>query len=61
MSAPVKKVLCLGDSLTEGYHFYGTAYHPYSTKLQALLEAHLKGLPVHFSSCFVFLSMTRET
>jgi len=28
------KILCFGDSLTEGYTKYGTKYHPYTWKLQ---------------------------
>ena len=35
------RILCFGDSLTEGYTFQASGqFHPYSTKLQQLLEAH---------------------
>ena len=33
-----KKVLCFGDSLTEGYIDEGRRFHPYSKKLTQLLE-----------------------
>ena len=33
------KIACIGDSLTEGYHIFGRAFHPYSIKLQQLLDA----------------------
>jgi lysophospholipase L1-like esterase len=32
------KILCFGDSLTAGYMSMGTKYHPYSLKLQELLN-----------------------
>ena len=34
-----KRILCVGDSITEGYYKGGTAFHPYSKKLSALLNA----------------------
>ncbi|KAI8801461.1 SGNH hydrolase-type esterase domain-containing protein [Cladochytrium replicatum] len=33
-------ILCLGDSLTEGYTKYGMFYHPYSDTLSQLLKSH---------------------
>ena len=41
------RVLCFGDSLTEGYTFQQSGeFHPYSIKLRRLLEEHIKGAPV---------------
>ena len=34
-----KKILCVGDSITEGYYNGGTAFHPYTKKLSELLNA----------------------
>ena len=34
----MQRVLCIGDSLTDGYYDNGTKFHPYSNKLQELLE-----------------------
>jgi len=34
---PKKKILCFGDSLTEGYIDKGNSFHPYSKKLTELL------------------------
>lgn len=41
MPAPKKplRILCFGDSLTAGYHSWGTAYHPYSEMLESKLAA----------------------
>lgn len=38
--APVNslRVLCFGDSLTSGYHAWGTSSHPYSHRLAARLR-----------------------
>jgi hypothetical protein len=38
--APVNslRVLCFGDSLTSGYHSWGTSSHPYSQRLAARLK-----------------------
>ena len=37
------RVLCCGDSLTEGYTFQENGqFHPYSTRLRVLLEEHCK-------------------
>ena len=37
------RILCCGDSLTEGYTFQESGeFHPYSTRLRALLEEHCK-------------------
>jgi lysophospholipase L1-like esterase len=33
-----KHMLCLGDSLTEGYYDGGRSFHPYTKKLQTLLN-----------------------
>ncbi|KAI8815999.1 SGNH hydrolase-type esterase domain-containing protein [Fimicolochytrium jonesii] len=35
--SPLFRILCVGDSLTEGYHHYGTAFHPYSLTLERSL------------------------
>jgi hypothetical protein len=32
------KILCVGDSLTAGYHFWGSEWFPYADTLTALLE-----------------------
>jgi lysophospholipase L1-like esterase len=37
------RILCFGDSLTEGYNNYGLRMDPYSTTMQELLEAQLGG------------------
>ena len=34
-----KRILCIGDSITEGYYMGGEAFHPYSKKLTELLNA----------------------
>jgi lysophospholipase L1-like esterase len=34
----MQRVLCLGDSLTDGYYDNGTKFHPYSARLQQLLQ-----------------------
>ena len=37
------RILCFGDSLTEGYTFQASGeFHPYSIKLRQLLEEHCK-------------------
>lgn len=36
-NAPLR-VLCFGNSLTSGYHAWGTGSHPYSTILAARLH-----------------------
>jgi len=33
-----KHMLCLGDSLTEGYYDMGRSFHPYTIKLETLLN-----------------------
>jgi len=33
-----RAIVCLGDSLTEGYLRRGTKFHPYTNKLQSLLD-----------------------
>lgn len=33
------KILCFGDSLTEGYYSFGLHFHPYTIKLKQLLRA----------------------
>jgi hypothetical protein len=37
-SAAKPKLLCVGDSLTAGYHFWGTEWFPYATTLSSLWE-----------------------
>lgn len=34
-----KRILCVGDSITEGYYKGGNAFHPYTKKLTELLNA----------------------
>lgn len=34
-----KRILCVGDSITEGYYKGGVAFHPYSKRLSELLNA----------------------
>ena len=34
-----KRILCVGDSITEGYYNRGSAFHPYTKKLSELLNA----------------------
>ncbi|XP_066910758.1 uncharacterized protein [Clytia hemisphaerica] len=34
----MKKIVCFGDSLTEGWIDAGSAFHPYTQKLQSLLS-----------------------
>lgn len=33
------RILAFGDSLTEGWYSFGTKFHPYTCKLQSLLES----------------------
>lgn len=43
----MSRILCLGDSLTEGYTFQESGeFHPYSTTLQRLLNEHCQGTVV---------------
>jgi lysophospholipase L1-like esterase len=37
------KILCFGDSLTEGYTLHGTSYAPYSNTLEKVLYEKLSG------------------
>lgn len=37
------RILCFGDSLTEGYSQYGTRFDPYSRTMKRVLEEKLKG------------------
>ncbi len=37
-SLRMQRVLCFGDSLTDGYYDGGTKFHPYASKLQQLLQ-----------------------
>ncbi|EDO48313.1 predicted protein [Nematostella vectensis] len=39
MAAPTRQILAFGDSLTEGYYRMGFGFHPYSIKLQGLLQS----------------------
>lgn len=32
------RILCFGDSLTEGYSGWGSSFTPYSTKLEEMLR-----------------------
>jgi lysophospholipase L1-like esterase len=34
----MQRVLCVGDSLTDGHYDSGSKFHPYASKLQELLE-----------------------
>ena len=38
----IKRILCLGDSITEGYYDSGSKFHPYSDKLLELLNSKKK-------------------
>jgi hypothetical protein len=37
------KLLALGDSLTQGYYRWGSLEHPYTIRLEALLEERFPG------------------
>ncbi len=37
------RILCFGDSLTEGYYNYGTAFSPYSDTMERTMERELNG------------------
>jgi len=37
------RILCLGDSLTEGYTLYGMEFSPYSRSMQNTLEMYFMG------------------
>lgn len=59
------RILCFGDSLTEGYTFQESGeFHPYSTKLRQLLDDHCQGTAVihtaGVSGELVAPSMTRR-
>ena len=43
---PVFRILAFGDSLTEGWCDFGTKFHPYTRKLQALIPALSKSVDV---------------
>lgn len=43
MSKAPLRVLCFGDSLTSGYHAWGTGSHPYSTILARRLHEAFPG------------------
>lgn len=43
MSDAPLRVLCFGDSLTSGYHAWGTGSHPYSTTLARRLREAFPG------------------
>ena len=54
------RILAFGDSLTEGYYFFGRKFHPYSLRLQSLVDSKLtsekstnatKNLPSKISVC----------
>eukprot|EP01111_Echinosteliopsis_oligospora_P012847 TRINITY_DN4459_c0_g1_i2.p1 TRINITY_DN4459_c0_g1~~TRINITY_DN4459_c0_g1_i2.p1 ORF type:complete len:131 (-),score=24.92 TRINITY_DN4459_c0_g1_i2:25-417(-) len=38
MGGATTKILCFGDSLTAGYYMKGHMFHPYTIKLQSLLN-----------------------
>jgi lysophospholipase L1-like esterase len=38
---PPLRILCFGDSLTEGYNNYGLSMDPYSSTMKELLEARI--------------------
>jgi lysophospholipase L1-like esterase len=40
-SKPPLRILCFGDSLTEGYNNYGLSMDPYSSTMKELLEARI--------------------
>ena len=41
MTARFKSILCLGDSLTEGYYKFGLKYHPYTRRFEVLYNQHI--------------------
>ena len=43
---PVVRILAFGDSLTEGWCDFGTKFHPYTRKLQTLVESLSKSVDV---------------
>eukprot|EP00794_Sanderia_malayensis_P007993 gene7993-8852_t len=44
------KILCFGDSLTEGWYMNGRRFHPYSTKLQQIFLQKNKNMKVEIIS-----------
>lgn len=50
-------VLLFGDSLTEGYYRYGTAYHSYGHKLQELFDSNNLNVKVECFLCVLMLSL----
>lgn len=51
------RILAFGDSLTEGWCYFGTTFHPYSSKLQILLQS----LPVSKPFSVVNRGVSGET
>ena len=51
------RILAFGDSLTEGWCYFGTEFHPYSRKLQILLQS----LPLSKSFNIVNRGVSGET
>lgn len=43
---PVVRILAFGDSLTEGWCDFGTKFHPYTRKLQTLIQSLSKSVDV---------------
>jgi len=43
---PVLRILAFGDSLTEGWCDFGTKFHPYTRKLQTLIQSLSKSVDV---------------
>lgn len=47
MAEETLNILCFGDSLTSGYHHYGTSSHPYSIAFKAKLQAALPHMTIN--------------
>ena len=43
------RILCFGDSLTSGYYYMGSCYHPYSEKLEERLTAAFPDLDIQIT------------
>ena len=52
MAAPNNplRILCFGDSLTSGYHSWGSDYHPYATRLKERLEQRFPARDIDIST-----------
>ena len=46
MAVPPVRILAFGDSLTEGWCHSGTKFHPYTRKLQSLIQSLSKSVDI---------------